>query len=280
MRSQPSSPRGFTLIEVLVCIGVISVLISLLLPAVQYVRESARRTQCRNHLKQIGLALHNYYDAHRALPIGNVPGTNFTFQAMILPQLEQTALYNRINFSYGGTCFDWKMSLPPNLDPGKTPVPVYYCPSDPNSKKEIDTNTGPHIPINYLGVSGSTPSGHNGALYSGSHISFRDFVDGASMSLLVGERGIPNALDLGWPLCAFGQSGDGDKDNVMSTLDGLKAGKPDNFHNMYFWSHHPQSAHFAFADGSVKSLAYNMDHNVLNCLATRNGGEAVNFDGQ
>ena len=93
------NPRGFTLIELLVVIAIIGVLIALLLPAVQAAREAARRAQCANNLKQIGLALHNYHDAHGVLPPGYVyqPGYatgGFGWASMILPYMEQTPLFN------------------------------------------------------------------------------------------------------------------------------------------------------------------------------------------
>lgn len=267
--------RGFTLIELLVVISVIGLLLALLLPAVQQAREAARRTQCRNHLKQLGLALHNYAESHLVLPIGNVPGTNFTFQSMILPQLDQTPLYNQINYNFGGTCFDWKAALAPAQDPGNVSVPVFYCPSDPRGNQRTFTASGVHIPTDYLGVSGTTPIDFDGALYSGSKTAFRDFTDGTSQTLLLGERGIPETLDHGWPICAYGQSGDGDKDNLLSTFDGLHAGKSDNFHNMHFWSYHPQAAQFLFVDGSVKTLSYEMDDHVLKALSSRAGGEIL-----
>src|SRR5512135_3856053 len=103
-------PSGFTLIELLVVIAIIGVLIALLLPAVQAAREAARRVQCVNNLKQIGLALHNYHDAVGALPMGYAASRPFVdgltdttpgwaWGAMILPQLEQSALFNAVNFS-------------------------------------------------------------------------------------------------------------------------------------------------------------------------------------
>jgi prepilin-type N-terminal cleavage/methylation domain-containing protein/prepilin-type processing-associated H-X9-DG protein len=266
--------RGFTLIELLVTIGIIALLIALLLPAVQAAREAARRTECLNHVKQIALALHNYHEAHRKLPIGNVPGTNFAFQSMILPQLEQAALYNLINYN-GGGCFQWKGTLLPDNDPGGIPVPVFYCPSDIYGNQSTTSSSGLHIPTDYLGISGTTPIAFDGALYSGSRVSLAEFTDGASVTLLLGERGIPDALDRGWPICAYGNSGDGDTDNLLSLFDGLHPGAADNFHNLHFWSYHSGGAQFAFADGAARSLSYTADANVLKALASRNGGETT-----
>src|SRR4029078_1421253 len=99
--------RGFTLIELLVVIAIIGVLVALLLPAVQQARESARRTQCENNLKQIGLALHNYHDTFRVLPFGkgaSYPGApvyaRWWHEAMTLPYIDQANLYNSIDFNY------------------------------------------------------------------------------------------------------------------------------------------------------------------------------------
>src|SRR5688500_4365529 len=102
--------RGFTLIELLVVIAIIAVLIALLLPAVQQAREAARRTQCRNNLKQIGLALHNYHDVHNTFPMGYCAGMTYvdgasdtspgwSWATYILPQLDQGPLYNQFNWS-------------------------------------------------------------------------------------------------------------------------------------------------------------------------------------
>jgi len=87
--------------------------------------------------------------------------------------------------------------------------------------------------------------------------------------------GIPATLDHGWPICTYGVSGDGDTDNVLSTFHGLHAGQPDSFHNLHVWSHLLPLAHFLFADGTAKSLSYNLDDHVLKAMSSRSGGEVV-----
>ncbi len=120
--------RGFTLIELLVVIAIIAILIALLLPAVQMAREAARRTQCRNNLKQLGLALHNYHDTHSTFPPGLIAADDDLQDAMhsgltlLLPQLEQTTVYNKYDFD-----FSWR--APANKDATSTYVPAFQCPS-------------------------------------------------------------------------------------------------------------------------------------------------------
>ena len=160
--------RGFTLIELLVVIAIIAVLIALLLPAVQQAREAARRTQCKNNLKQLGLALHNYHDTHGTLPIGSgitdpggVGGRRQSGFVGMLPFIEQAPLYQQISGTYtnsGGTtwgpfqCEPWNTSYTPFT----AKIPGFLCPSD------ADTTAGGAIgKTNYMFSRGDSPWDHN-----------------------------------------------------------------------------------------------------------------------
>jgi prepilin-type N-terminal cleavage/methylation domain-containing protein len=139
--------RGFTLIELLVVIAIIAILIALLLPAVQQARESARRTQCKNNLKQIGLALHNYIEAHKIFPFGKGPSyigapvyARWSQHALLLPFLDQAPLWNQINFSVppetpgmGGVINFMPAHVNPtgvNATQSRAVVSMFFCPSD------------------------------------------------------------------------------------------------------------------------------------------------------
>jgi prepilin-type N-terminal cleavage/methylation domain-containing protein/prepilin-type processing-associated H-X9-DG protein len=135
--------RGFTLIELLVVIAIIAVLIALLLPAVQAAREAARRSQCVNNMKQIGLALHNYHSTHDVFPLGAslnmyTPGNYvakqcWSAQALLLPQMEQNAVYNASNFYFGVDTQTGSTSYVCNSTAFMTRIAAYTCPSDPNN---------------------------------------------------------------------------------------------------------------------------------------------------
>lgn len=174
--------RGFTLIELLVVISIIAVLVSLLLPAVQQAREAARRTQCRNNLKQLGLAIHNYHDAFGTFPIGNLyrgepsgdygPQVNassgWSMFAYILPYIDLANDYNRLNFSFPDRCDAAQKAMEtaaPGSWPGNIARSVFSCPSDPNSGRGYGKSSGTGaylLAVNnnavgsYLGVAGKT----------------------------------------------------------------------------------------------------------------------------
>ena len=136
MSKKPS--RGFTLIELLVVIAIIAILIALLLPAVQQAREAARRTQCKNNMKQIGLAMHNYHDVHNVLPSGyiaRVPGVQasnemglYGWGAMILPYIDQGPMYNLLQV--GNVPLETALTNTAMLAALQTPLPAFRCPSD------------------------------------------------------------------------------------------------------------------------------------------------------
>jgi len=186
--------RGFTLIELLVVIAIIAVLIALLLPAVQAAREAARRAQCVNNLKQLGLAAHNYHQAISSLPNGHY-GTgwnDFSCLVMLMPYMEQGNLYNTINFANTGDAAD--PGDPLNSTAMLMKVPNLLCPSD------IDRLTNSYGHQNYCGNAGAAPeaffdnNGHgacNGCFFSVNNckvVTFAAITDGLSNTALFSEK--------------------------------------------------------------------------------------------
>jgi prepilin-type N-terminal cleavage/methylation domain-containing protein len=199
--------RAFTLIELLVVMAIIAILMSLLLPAVQAAREAARRTQCRNNLKQIGLAMHNYESSNRVFPPAmclTFTGTGFGQwgpQARLLPYMEQDNLQRMINFSlpYGH---------PVNRPAIKYRVPTYICPGEINDRPSFPHGTDePQYIINYGANFGTwmvydpvTNTGGDGAFQTNHSLAIRDFTDGTSNTLAFSEvKGFQPLLRGGTP---------------------------------------------------------------------------------
>ena len=220
--------RGFTLIELLVVIAIIAILIALLLPAVQQAREAARRTQCKNNLKQLGIALHNYHDIYKMFPMGDaapwqnnnansvVDGNHesWGWSAMILPQIEQASLFSQLDVN-GRELHRAFLDIGPTdldaLDAAFPPITAYQCPSDTtgprlkagmdrqhfgNGDAGVSTNWRPPT-SNYIGMVGIAdtriPNHRNdrrprGSFFRHSSLRFRDFIDGSSNTIMVGER--------------------------------------------------------------------------------------------
>ena len=297
--------RGFTLIELLVVIAIIAVLIALLLPAVQQAREAARRTQCRSHLKQLGLALHNYHDSMRTFPpgyvslfdvAGNDTGNGWGWCSYLLPQLDQAPLYNQINFNVG-------IDQAANNAVRVQTLPTLLCPSDTaplrwqTAKRDLSTgalvsNICEVASSNYVGMFGTFEPGvgGDGVFFRNSKIGLRDLTDGSSSTLLVGERSF-RLGEATWTGAVTGAVivpdgsdgvGTGPPESAASIIlghtgDGYSPGNPRSHVNQ-FYSLHTGGVHFLFGDGHVSFLGSSLDYRVYQALTTRAGGEPVSTD--
>ena len=277
MTTRGSRKSGFTLIELLVVIVIIGMLLAMMLPAVQQTREAVRQVQCRNNLRQYGLALLNYHATHNFFPIGNVPNRWWTAQSMVLPYLEGESVYRLINYQFPGECSEaWRFRAAV-ARPGASVLAVDTCPDDPNAGKiwYAYPGVGRHGCTNYLGVMGTLLTANDGILFYGSRVRIEGIGDGASNTLIMGERGMPNDLLLGWTYCGYGMDGTGDGDNLCSTQLGLSRGLPDGNHDTHFWSYHPGIAAFLWADGAVRFLSYDINFATFQALSTRDGHEVI-----
>ena len=309
---------GFTLIELLVVIAIIAVLVALLLPAVQQAREAARRSQCRNNLKQCGLALMAYEETYKMLPQAKVfdpnvtqcqtwiAGNGLSWRVMILPYVDQLTLYEGINFSEWIEC---RVLTPSTIDPIRNKIiPGYFCPSDPTVKV-----TGVHAGANYAGMTASgaghpNPPTSSGCGASGfSHgdntgaLSFRgtrlaEITDGQSNTALVGEvfrgKSFYNTCansDVTGTRCHrwYEESG----------WCGADTSRPPNseirdeidWNDTDYWSmgggrpissSHVGGSHICLADGAVKFISDNIDLLTWRAVGSAKGGEVINSFGE
>jgi prepilin-type N-terminal cleavage/methylation domain-containing protein/prepilin-type processing-associated H-X9-DG protein len=295
---------AFTLVELLVVIAIIAVLIGLLLPAVQKVREAAARAKCQNNLKQIGLAFHNYHSAYERFPAGftsraleeNGPGLGpgWGWGATLLPYLEQDALYRQIDFAKD-------IADPANARTRVTSVAVFMCPSDDPPALTFTAADEGGVAIcdvafaNYVGVGGTSevtgfPDTGNGVLYRNSTIRLTDITDGTSNTIFAGERASKRSPQTTWvgavTGCSVPPQNPGYDDEgppvlvLTNTGEAADARVPNNplDHVEDSNSRHPQGVNFLFGDGSVRVIQNTVRPVVWEAIGTRAGGEPVSLD--
>lgn len=289
---------GFTLIELLVVIAIIAILVALLLPAVQQAREAARRSSCKNNLKQLGLALHNYHDTHRVLPPGYIdddlntgnPGANadeayyWTWSAFILPFIEEAARYDALQV---GDRRVLQVADGSNADREllQNPIDSYRCPSDPGPDvnswgqrdiaaallptygQDLDIITSNYIAVNTSGRLRPQLNSADGVFNTNSKYRFRDVTDGLSTTIFLGERA--------WQLENFNlfasialiQDGHVGSQNDWGLAESHGGGEqpincvsPGNCRRG-FSSLHKGGSQFLMGDGAVRFISENIDHN-------------------
>lgn len=264
-RAPRSRAAGFTLVELLLVVAIIGTLVSLLLPAVQAAREAARRSHCQNNLRQIGLALHTFHDAHAAFPIGCIEkrtakrptARQLAWSAALLPQLEQQTLWRAIDFS---ATYDGARNAPA----GSTALSVYLCPSAVRlaagrDGAEVANPAADYraAAIDYGGVYGAaqlSPSG-NGVMLFDRAVSLSEIADGASHTFIVAED-----TGRGWGMDGEWINGE----NIFDLAGQVNAQQHDDL-----WSDHPGLTHALRCDGSVALLFETMDPQLLRAACTR-----------
>jgi len=310
MKSQRYRKRGFTLIELLVVIAIIAILIALLLPAVQQAREAARRSQCKNNLKQIGLALHNYHEVYNVLPPSYTNGgevrsyvylpygqiKNHTGYMYLLPYLDLGPIYNAINWNLATGMADWR-SRGGGMQQGfmeSKKLNVYRCPSDQNFDDPHTyqwQNMYTCFRLNRVSY-GFVHRHHEYAIYNTYEMDYAWYKsamgkngstrlgaikDGAAQTMLMIEtpfRKYHRAYGPYWQAYAHTH-------NILPRQYGINYDQSGRGHP-YAWgpgSRHDGGCHVLFADGRIQFLTENMDRGNLNALATIEGREAVETPG-
>jgi prepilin-type N-terminal cleavage/methylation domain-containing protein/prepilin-type processing-associated H-X9-DG protein len=298
LASRPASQRrAFTLVELLVVIAIIGVLIALLLPAVQMARESSRRTTCANHLKQLGLAFHEYEEVHKRFPPGTSRGSypqklGWGWGAILLPYLEQPSLHKSLNV--GGESLWTVMIDPARRAHSQMRLEVFRCPSDEapdlnDQRRFINPSFGDVAPgtSNYAGVEGTmwvtadeyladASEDPLGMLWPESRTSFRSCGDGTSHTFLVGERCWEDMAAI-W----VGTRNDSGTANLgLRQVLGL-VDVPPNIGPLLgergFSSEHPGGLQFLFVDGHIEFIADTIDFDNTGARVSAFNGQIGNM---
>jgi prepilin-type N-terminal cleavage/methylation domain-containing protein len=272
MDARLNSWRGFTAVELLVVVAIVAILIALLLPAVQQAREAARRTQCKNNMRQFGFAMHNYYDSNSLLPPGWIAkdwkpatGACWGWGTSILPYIDQAPLYNKVNFNRPPAVGDLTQEM----------ISVYRCPADISP----DTNAvrGKFGTSNYAGNYGSealpgsidAAEEANGLFYCNSSLRFQEIKDGLSNTIIISERSHSSAAAI-WAGVRSNQNGG---DNVSPLSERARI----NSVIGAFSSRHLGGVGVLMTDGAARFASEHIDPQVWEALGTRSGGEKSGF---
>jgi prepilin-type N-terminal cleavage/methylation domain-containing protein len=271
------SQSGFTLIEVLVAIAIIGVLVALIFPAVQSAREAARRTQCENNLKQIGLASNSYVTLGEAFPIGyiawpNPPGgaaPGWAWSAALLPQLEQVPIFSAMNVNL-------PIDVPANATVRTATLAIYVCPSDRNTgafsvTSQLAGGAVEARTTSYAGNGGTADASQPDGLFRmNKSVRPKDIKDGLSNTFAAGERGsflVQNA----WA-GALGDGRGGVEVLAYASSSGMSPASPSP---SGFAGPHTGLCQFLMVDGSVHAIKTTINPSVYRALATRNGREVI-----
>jgi prepilin-type N-terminal cleavage/methylation domain-containing protein/prepilin-type processing-associated H-X9-DG protein len=287
--TRPHATRGFTLIELLVVIAIIAILIGLLLPAVQKIREAANRMKCSNNLHQQVIALHNYHDTYGSFPPAyrTAPNTylepGWGWSTWILPFAEQDNMYRQLKPDSVLFGLGTDPALPMPAQPGtQTKLNIFRCPSD--GSPDLNAMRQNFAMSNYRAVAGPITYPYfyenqdmGGVMWENSAIRMTDITDGTSQTLIVGECIYDVATGKRaciWPGMHGLDQGSVWISDVMWWVDESTA-QVNGPAPQAFSSRHPGGAMFAFCDGSVRFFRTGTDPNIVKWLAGRNDGVIV-----